>query len=127
MSQAFARLGSKVTVIAPQLLPRGEPEVSKLLQQVFEEEGITIVKSRVESVEKNADGTHSATSSSGETVVGDMLLVATGRIPNTVGLGLERVGIEINSSTGGIQVDAKLQTTCKGIYAAGDCTGDQQL
>ena len=114
-------------MIAPQLLPRGEPEVSQLLQQVFEEEGITLVQSRVESLVNNADGSHSAKTSNGETIVGDVVLVATGRVPNTVGLGLEPLGIAIDSSTGGIQVDAKLQTTCKGIYAAGDCTGDKQL
>ncbi len=109
------------------MLPREEPEVSVILQEVFEEEGISIVQSRVTSVAKNADSTHLVKTISGEIVVGDVLLVSIGRVPNTNGLGLEQVGVKIDLSTGGIKVDTKLETTCKGIYAAGDCTGDKQL
>lgn len=142
LAQAFSRLGSQVTIIASRLLPREEPEVSELLQQVFEQqEGITVVSGRLESVTKNADGSHTAsasvaTSTSTTTpnnkkvadVVGDVLLVSIGRVPNTKGLGLETVGIELDASkNGGIKVNDKLETTCKGIYAAGDCTGDKQL
>jgi pyruvate/2-oxoglutarate dehydrogenase complex dihydrolipoamide dehydrogenase (E3) component len=120
-----------VTVIASRcLLPREEPEVGTLLQQVFEAEGITVVTGRVASVVNNKDedddNAHTATTSNGDTVVGDVLLVSIGRVPNTKGLGLETVGIELGNGAG-IKVNDKLETTCKGIYAAGDCTGDKQL
>jgi len=114
-------------MIASRLLPKEEPEVSTILKQVFETENITVVQGRVKSVAKNSDGSHTLQTSNGESVVGDRLLVAIGRIPNTKGLGLETVGIEIDESTRGIKVDDKLETTCKGVYAAGDCTGDKQL
>ena len=127
MSQAFARLGSKVTVVASRLLPREEPEVSAILEQVFKEENISVVKGRVESVDKNPDGSNTVTTSNGETIIGDSILVSIGRAPNTKGLGLEKVGVYVNGSHGGIQVNDKLETTCHGIYAAGDCTGDRQL
>ena len=54
------------------------------------------------------------------------MLVSTGRSPNVSDLGLETVGIGINDK-GGIDVNDKLQTACKGVYAAGDCTGDRQF
>lgn len=116
-----------MTTIASRLVPNEEPEVSDLLKQVFENEDITIVPGRAKSVAKNPDGSHTVTTSNGETVVGDVMLVSIGRVPNTKGLGLENVGIQTDKSSGGIQVTDKLETTCKSIYAAGDCTGDKQL
>jgi len=114
-------------MIAPKLLPREEPEVSTILKTVFtEEEGIQVVSDRLVSVSNNADGTHTAMTQGGEAVVGDLLLVSIGRSPNTEGLGLEKIGVQIGES-GGIVVNDKLETTCKGVYAAGDCTGDQQF
>jgi pyruvate/2-oxoglutarate dehydrogenase complex dihydrolipoamide dehydrogenase (E3) component len=126
LAQAFCRLGSKVTMIANRLLPREEPEVSDILQEVFEAEGIVVVSGRVAEVAKNGDGSHTATSSNGESVTGDVLLVSVGRTPNVKGLGIETVDIETNER-GGIAVNDQLETSCQGIYAAGDCTGDQQL
>jgi pyruvate/2-oxoglutarate dehydrogenase complex dihydrolipoamide dehydrogenase (E3) component len=96
------------------------------LQEVFEEEGIQILKGKVSKVSKNADGSHTATASSGDSTTGDVLLLSVGRAPNVKGLGLEAVGID-TSDKGGIAVNDKLQTSVKGIYAAGDCTGDRQL
>jgi pyruvate/2-oxoglutarate dehydrogenase complex dihydrolipoamide dehydrogenase (E3) component len=99
-----------------------------ILQEVFEEEGIQILKGKVSQVTKNADGSHTATaSSSGESTTGDVLLLSVGRTPNVKGLGLETVGVDTNDDKGGIAVNGKLQTSVKGIYAAGDCTGDRQL
>jgi pyruvate/2-oxoglutarate dehydrogenase complex dihydrolipoamide dehydrogenase (E3) component len=152
LAQAFARLGSCVTIVVSSsssssssprlLLPKEDPIVSTLLQQVFEEkEGITIIPGRVSSVIKNSDGTHTATVSNPSLtdgkdddvvvmerqVIGDVLLISTGRNPNTEGLGLETIGVLIDDQTGGIIVNDKLQTSVKNIYAAGDCTGDRQF
>ena len=122
-----------MTIVAPTLLPREEPEVSTILQTVFEEEGIRVVtKDRLASVSKNDDGSHTAWTVGGMAIAGDLLLVSIGRSPNTQGLGLEKMGIKVRTNgngngNGGIVVNDKLETTCKGIYAAGDCTGDKQF
>jgi pyruvate/2-oxoglutarate dehydrogenase complex dihydrolipoamide dehydrogenase (E3) component len=128
LAQAFARLGSKVTmIVSDRLLPREEPEVSEILQDIFQnDEGIEIVFGRLQSVEKKNNSGHTATTTTGATVSGDCLLLSVGRTPNTKGLGLEALGIELNEK-GGIAVNDKLQTSVDTIYAAGDCTGDRQL
>jgi pyruvate/2-oxoglutarate dehydrogenase complex dihydrolipoamide dehydrogenase (E3) component len=113
--------------------------VSTILQTVFEEEGIRVVTNdRLASVSKNDNGTHTALTVGGTAIVGELLLVSIGRTPNTQGLGLEKIGVQIKpmGSTiagggggggGGIIVNDRLETTCKGLYAAGDCTGDKQF
>jgi pyruvate/2-oxoglutarate dehydrogenase complex dihydrolipoamide dehydrogenase (E3) component len=127
LAQAFARLGSKVTVVADRLLPREEPEVGEILREVFEDEGITIAGGKVTEVSKGENGRgHKASVSSDTAVEGDVLLISVGRSPNIKKMGLETVGIKINAK-GGIDVNDKLQTACKGVYAAGDCTGDRQF
>jgi pyruvate/2-oxoglutarate dehydrogenase complex dihydrolipoamide dehydrogenase (E3) component len=127
LAQAFARLGSKVTLVADRLLPREEPEVGEILREVFEDEGITIAGGKLTEVSKGENGRgHKASVSSGAAVEGDVLLVSVGRSPNVKNMGLETVGIKINAK-GGIDVNDKLQTACKGVYAAGDCTGDRQF
>eukprot|EP00965_Chrysotila_dentata_P191286 6174419-Pleurochrysis_carterae.AAC.1 len=54
------------------------------------------------------------------------LQVATGRVPRVSGMDLKKIGVSLNSKKG-IAVDAQLRTGCAGVYAAGDCTGDQQF
>jgi len=125
LAQAFGRLGSRVTMIASSrgLLPREDPAVGRVMQQVFEQEGIQIVKGRATAVRK--DGT--VVCDNGQEIPSDRLLLATGRVPRCQGMNLEGVGIELTADKTAIQVDNKLQTTVKGIYAAGDCTGDRQF
>jgi pyruvate/2-oxoglutarate dehydrogenase complex dihydrolipoamide dehydrogenase (E3) component len=126
MSQAFGRLGSRVTLIQsrPRLLPRDEPEASRVLAQVFESEGIDVcLGTRVERAWQDEDGIHLL--AGGEEVVGDTLLMATGRRPNLEGLDLERAGVTYGPD--GIQVDDQLRTSQRHIYAAGDCTGGYQF
>ena len=82
LSQAFSRLGVDVTIIATQLLPKEDVEVSKIIEQVFENEKINIVKGRLSHVTPSGSN-HKATvtTNKGEEidVVGDLLLIATGR------------------------------------------------
>lgn len=114
------------------LLPREEPEASELLESVFTNEGITRIKASLTSVKPsgNKGGGHEGicTHHDGttETISGDVLLVAVGRAPNVKDFGLHEVGVTFNDK-GGIQVNDKLQTDTKRVYAAGDCTGDLQL
>ena len=126
LSQAFGRLGSRVTLIQsrPRLLPNDEPEASRVLAQFFESERIDVrLGARVERAWQDGDGIHLLAGD--EEVVGDTLLMATGRRPNLEGLDLDRAGVTYGED--GIQVDDQLRTSRRHIYAAGDCTGGYQF
>lgn len=136
LSQAFQRLGSQVTIIAPKLFPREDPAVGKVMEDLFQKEGIKIIKGRLIGVatlcsrgtaSRQEHQQHIACCDSGENVTGDLLLVAMGRVPRCSEMGLGAVGVKLTYDQAAIAVNAKLQTTVKGIYAAGDCTGDRQL
>jgi pyruvate/2-oxoglutarate dehydrogenase complex dihydrolipoamide dehydrogenase (E3) component len=112
------------------LLEREESEVSEALEQVFSSEGIQRCKGKVFKVEAEGNGhkftyeTADGTTKSGS---GDLLLVAVGRKPNTAGFGLEKIGVKLKQSNGGIETNDNMQTSIKTIYAAGDCTAEQQF
>ncbi len=133
MAQAFRRLRSEVTLIEGEerLLPRDVPQASRLLAQVFEEEGINLrLGAAVERVWRHEAGDRAIAGgihliAGGEELVGDALLVAVGRRPNVYGLDLEKAGVVYDAS--GIQVDNNARTKQRHIYAAGDCTGGPQL
>ena len=135
LSQALSRLGAEVTLVASRILPNNEPEAGKLLLRVFENEGITVIPSRVDNVGpylstqnngNNSSRSHSAVCSNGVIVTGELLLVAAGRRPVVRGIGLEEIGIKLNDADG-INVDDTLMTNIRDVYAAGDCTGDSQF
>lgn len=124
MCNAYTELGVPVTVVASrdQILPHEDSDAAALLEEVFAERGAKIVKNgRCDRVVRTETGVtvHLA---DGRTVEGSHALMSIGSVPNTSGLGLERVGVELASS-GHIPVDRVSRTTASGIYAAGDCTG----
>ncbi len=123
MAQAFARFGSRVTLIeqAERILPRSDPEMSETMMQVFADEGIELaVNKTVVAVEE--DNEHiKVTMQDGPAVSGDKLLVAIGRRPVVDTMGLENAGVEYSER--GISVNAKMQTSNRRIYACGDVTG----
>mmetsp|Transcript_16449 Transcript_16449/g.36957 ORF Transcript_16449/g.36957 Transcript_16449/m.36957 type:complete len:517 (-) Transcript_16449:229-1779(-) len=132
LSQAISRLGCSVTVVSRnRLLPQGEAEASAEIEKVFESEGIHVICNQtvvsVSSSKSGGEGPISVTLDSKETIIGDHILVATGRVPNVENMGLNNIGVEINGITNGIQVDDNLKTSVKGVFAAGDCTGDRQF
>lgn len=121
---AYTELGVTVTVVASrdQILPHEDSDAAAVLEEVFSERGVTLVKNaRADSVLRTAGGIR-VTMADGRTVDGSHALMTVGSVPNTAGLGLERVGIEPNRG-GYIPVDRVSRTTASGIYAAGDCTG----
>jgi pyruvate/2-oxoglutarate dehydrogenase complex dihydrolipoamide dehydrogenase (E3) component len=125
--QMFLRYGSRVTVIhrGPQIVSREDPEIAAELRKALEAEGMQFVlNARPEGVlQKNGATTLSYKVPAGtETVSGSHLLVATGRIPNTDDLGLDRAGIALNKD-GSIKVNDKLETNVPGVWALGDCKG----
>ena len=125
--QMFRRFGSRVTVIhrSGQLLPREDGEIAVELQKALEAEGITfLLNARPTRLEKK-DGsiTLSIEGDNGpSTVTGSHLLVATGRLPNSGDLGLEKAGIGTDKN-GFIKVNSRLETNVSGIWALGDVKG----
>ncbi|HZU17238.1 MAG TPA: mercury(II) reductase [Candidatus Dormibacteraeota bacterium] len=131
MGQLFQRLGSRVTFleVAPRIAPFEEPEVAETMTAVLEQEGARVVtEARITAVAQR--GQRRAVSfrwrGGQEEVEVDQVLVATGRRPNTEGLGLERAGIA-TTGRGAIQVDDGLRTTNPRVWAAGDVTGHPQF
>ncbi|WP_419661158.1 putative mercuric reductase (Hg(II) reductase) [Desulfosarcina variabilis str. Montpellier] len=127
MAQAFNRLGTTVTVIdrAEQILPKEDRDMADAVQARLTAEGVVFyLNAVVEQVE--ADGekkTVSVTLGNGAAadLKADTLLVAAGRIPNVDDLDLAAAGVHYDR--GGIDVDARLRTRQKHIFAAGDVNG----
>lgn len=119
LGQAFARLGSKVTLVEAldRLLPREEPAASQLVQERLEAEGVRVLTSF--RAEKVADRT---VHGPGDPLPYDVLLAVTGRRARTAGLGVEAAGVEL-TGRGEVRVDDRLRSTNPRIYAAGDVTG----
>ncbi len=121
---AYTELGVPVTVVASrdQILPHEDSDAAALLEEIFAERGAKIVKNgRCDQVTRTGTGVrvHLA---DGRTVEGSHALMTVGSVPNTGGLGLDRVGITLGPG-GHIPVDRVSRTAASGIYAAGDCTG----
>ena len=128
IAQAYRRLGSAVTVIAPTLLPKEEPEARSLIGDVFAEEGIQWIRGRARSArmhEAEIVVQTDDTNLPGSEVRGNLLLVASGRRPDVAGLCLDQAGVRW--SPDGIPVDDQLRTSVRHIYAAGDVTGGPQF
>ncbi|MHB1287167.1 MAG: mercury(II) reductase [Leptospirales bacterium] len=122
LGQSYRRLGAKVTIIQrrDQLLNRMDPDLGKELQTYLEAEGIRVLLNTSPRSVEHRQGVFQVDLEN-ERLKGDALLVATGRIPNTEGLGLERAGVETDQS-GAIVIDDALRTTNPHVWAVGDCT-----
>ncbi len=121
LAQAFARLGSRVTLLARNtLLSREDPAVGSALATVFRAEGIEVLEHTAVSRVRHEGGEFLLRIPTGERRA-ERLLVATGRTPNTNGLALEATGVTLDAH-GAIRVDGGMKTHAPDIYAAGDCT-----
>jgi pyruvate/2-oxoglutarate dehydrogenase complex dihydrolipoamide dehydrogenase (E3) component len=133
-AQAMRRFGSRVTVLGrhSQLLPSEDEDVSEAIQRLFEDEGIDLILKATakrisgksgESVrillEKNGNGAQ-------KTLEGSHLLSATGRTPNSQGIGLELADVELTDS-GYVKVNEHLETTAPGVWAIGEVAGSPQF
>jgi mercuric reductase len=130
MGQLFMRLGSAVTFITRgDVAPREEPETSQALRAVLEEDGAHVVtNAEVVGAKRVSGGRRVSFRQAGRQweLVVDEILVATGRKPNTQGLGLEKAGIELTDGQA-IKVGDDLQSTNPRVWAAGDVTGHRQF
>ncbi len=126
LAQAFARLGSRVTVLArSSLFFREDPAVGEALTAAFRVEGIEVLEQTQASQVSYVDGEFILGTNHGE-LRAERLLIATGRSPNTQGLNLEGVGVKLDER-GGIRIDQGMRTSAADIYAAGDCTNQPQF
>ncbi len=126
LAQAFARLGSQVTILARNtLFVREDPAIGEAITAAFRAEGITVLEHTQASRVAHAEGEFVLSTGAGE-VRADRLLVATGRAPNTQGLQLEAAGVAV-AAPGHIVIDAGMHTSVPHIYAAGDCTDQPQF
>ena len=126
LAQAFARLGSHVTLLARStLFFREDPAIGEALTAAFREEGITVLTHTQASAVSHADGVFTLATEQGE-IQADRLLVATGRAPNTRDLNLGAAGVKLDAH-GAIAVDDHLRTNVPHIFAAGDCTDQPQF
>lgn len=127
-AQAMRRFGSRVTIIErnDRLAHREDPDVSELLHELCREEGIEMaLGARITQVEgKSGAAVKVRVLQAGaeKVLTGSHLLVASGRTPNTQGIGLELAGVEL-TDRGYIKVNERLETTAPDVWAVGDCAG----
>ncbi len=130
MAQAYRRLGADVTVLeAFKALGKDDPELANQVLDSVRSDGVVIREgakvTKVATFRRTGVRATIETENGEETVDGTNLLVAVGRRANIDGLGLDEAGIAFTPA--GITVDAKLRTTNRKVYAAGDITGGYQF
>ncbi len=124
----FRAAGAEVSVLirGDRILRGFDGDVRDHLAAEMTKQGISISPgTRVARIDKAGDGLR-VTTEAGTTLGVDAVMYATGRVPNTDGLGLETVGVHLDKA-GGIAVDEWRQTTAPGVYAVGDVTNRVQL
>lgn len=127
----FQTLGSQVTVIEmlPTLLPPVDQEIARRYGVYLQKGGTRVfLKAQVEELRPTETGqvsVHFSTDGREQREEADRVLVATGRVPFSAGLGLEDLGVETNR--GAVMVNSRLQTNVPGVYAVGDATGRVML
>jgi pyruvate/2-oxoglutarate dehydrogenase complex dihydrolipoamide dehydrogenase (E3) component len=132
MSQAMHRFGSKVTVIDrnPRLMSKEDPDVCEALNNLLADEGIDVLlNAPIKRVSgKSGDSVSVVIEQNGveRVVKGSHVLVATGRTPNTEGLGLDVAGVELTDRKY-LKVNERLQTTASGVWAIGEVAGSPQF
>jgi len=125
----FNEFGSQVTIVnrSDQILRGYDEQIRDRLLQISTAKGIQFrFNAPFEKVVKNEDGTLTVHVGNGDPIECDTLMFATGRVPNTDGLGLENAGVELDRN-GAVKVDADNRSTCPSIYAVGDVTNRVQL
>ena len=124
LAQAYLGLGSQVVLVSSRdhVLPGEDRDAAQLIEDVFRRRGMEVLsRSRMEAVERTADGVL-VRLTDGREVTGSHALLAVGSVPQTRGIGLDEVGVELTPS-GHVEVDRVSRTSVRGVYAAGDCTG----
>ncbi len=123
-SQWLSRMGSSVTLVQASdvLINREDPRVGELMQEILEEEEIEVrIGRRVQKARKEGEDAI-VTLDDGEEIATDVVVTVAGRTPRTEGIGLESVGVEVD--TKGLSVDDRCRVNgVEGLWAVGDVTG----
>jgi glutathione reductase (NADPH) len=125
----FNEFGSKVTIVnrGDAILRGYDEQIRDRLLQISMTKGIDFkFNAPFRSIEKQADGSLTVTLENCEPIEADAVLVATGRVPNSEGLGLEAAGVDLDDE-GAVKVDERNQSSVPSIYAVGDVTNRIQL
>lgn len=138
MAQAHRRLGAKVTLVDKQIMPNDDPDMVAYVKSALEKDGVHIHEGEfvtsVEATSKSSAAHKNSPKNNNEnitlkteskTVTGSHVLIATGRAPTVMDIGLEEAGIDFTPK--GITVNQRLQTSQEHIFAIGDCIGDLQF
>jgi pyruvate/2-oxoglutarate dehydrogenase complex dihydrolipoamide dehydrogenase (E3) component len=127
LAQTYHRLGARVTVLEllPEVLPKEDPEAGQLVRERLVQEGMTVLTGfRAARVAREGDG-KVVYGVDGRRLAADELFVATGRRANGADVEPERAGVELDQ--GAVRVNARLETTARGVWAAGDVTAGLQF
>ncbi|MFZ2526862.1 MAG: NAD(P)H-quinone dehydrogenase [Rhodococcus sp. (in: high G+C Gram-positive bacteria)] len=121
---AYTEVGVQVTLVSSRdrVLPHEDEDAALVLEDALAERGVTLVKHARADVVERTDAGVRVLLADGRIVEGSHALMTVGSVPNTAGLGLERVGLELDRG-GYLPVDRVSRTSVAGVYAAGDCTG----
>lgn len=125
----YANFGSEVTVVSPddRLMPDEDADIAAEVQKELEAAGIAFVFGvKAERFDDQANGSIKVGLSNGDQSTADAVLLATGRKPNTEGLGLENTGIEMEDN-GAVKVNNHLGTSVENVWAMGDVKGGMQF
>lgn len=127
MAQAFAKLGTKCNIIhmGDMLIPTGDPDASKLIEEVFAKDDIDVYNGKMISKITKEGNDILVHTDDGVVLKSEKLLLASGRKIALDHLRLENTKVTYDKR--GIKVDNKQRTTDKNIYAVGDCTGGIML
>jgi pyruvate/2-oxoglutarate dehydrogenase complex dihydrolipoamide dehydrogenase (E3) component len=132
LAQAYRRFGSRVTVVqrGSRLISPEDPDVADELQRILSGEGIQfLTAAEVRSVHGRSGEqvrVMARTPPDEQEIEGSDILIATGRVPNTDGIGLDEAGVELDGR-GYIRVNERLETTAPDVWAMGECAGSPQF
>ncbi|MET4147534.1 NAD(P)/FAD-dependent oxidoreductase [Arthrobacter sp. UYCo732] len=127
LGQAFARLGSEVTMIVrSRILPKEDPDAADLVRDALATDGVRVLENTTVENAVTTDAGSRLRLAHGANVDADVVLLATGRTPRTAGLGLDRIGVSLDKD-GQVITDARMMTSNPLIWAAGDVTANPRF
>ncbi|MDQ6754518.1 MAG: FAD-dependent oxidoreductase [Actinomycetota bacterium] len=127
IGQAFARLGSAVTLIVrSRILPKEDPDAADLVREAMTSDGVRVLENTTVEDAVTTDGGSRIRLGDGAVIEADTVLLATGRTPRTAGVGLERIGVSLDKD-GQVITDTRMMTSNPLIWAAGDVTANPQF
>jgi pyruvate/2-oxoglutarate dehydrogenase complex dihydrolipoamide dehydrogenase (E3) component len=132
LAQAYRRFGSRVTIVepGPQLAAREDADLATTVLEMLRDEGTAVsLESKVVDVQgRSGDGVslRMRTPTGDQTLEGSDILVATGRTPNTAGIGLDLAGVMLDAR-GFVAVNDRLETSTPDVWAIGECAGSPQF